>query len=88
MELQGRYTFDTPRERVWALLMDTAFESFDDFWLPFTGGTGATGVYVASLPEENRDALREALRRRMLGGRSDGPLTIAARAWAVRGTIP
>lgn len=71
-----------------ALQMQAGFVSFDDFWLPLTGGTGATGVYVAGLSPENRNALRAALRRRLLGDRADGPITLPLRAWAVRGTVP
>lgn len=35
-----------------------------------------------------REALREALRRRLLGDRPDGPFSLRAGAWAVRGTVP
>ncbi len=36
----------------------------------------------------DRDALRERLRVRLLKGGVDGPITLDARAWAVRGTRP
>ena len=64
------------------------FTSFDDYWLPYLGGVGPTGVYVAGLTDEGRDALRERLRSRVLSGRSDGPFALSARAWAVRGRVP
>jgi SAM-dependent methyltransferase len=71
-----------------ALEMRTDFSCFDDYWLPYCGGVGAPGVYVASLSAEGRDALREALRKRVLGDRPDGPFGLGAKAWAVRGTVP
>ncbi|HSH70910.1 MAG TPA: methyltransferase domain-containing protein, partial [Deferrisomatales bacterium] len=66
----------------------TEFRSFDDYWLPLLDGVGPAGAYVAALAGEQRDALRAALRRRLLGGRPDGPISLGARAWAVRGTVP
>jgi SAM-dependent methyltransferase len=64
------------------------FSSFDDYWLPFLGGVGPVGAYIKDLSTEGRDALREALRSRHLVGKSDGPFSLGARAWAVRGTVP
>jgi ubiquinone/menaquinone biosynthesis C-methylase UbiE len=64
------------------------FTSFDDYWLPYLEGVGPTGMYVAGLSHEARDALRERLRNRVLSGQSDGAFSLAARAWAVRGLVP
>lgn len=64
------------------------FTSFDDYWLPYLEGVGPTGVYVAGLSDDERDALREGLRGRVLSGQSDGAFSLAARAWAVRGLVP
>lgn len=66
----------------------TNFESFDDYWLPYLAGVGPTGGYVAGLPQDRRDALAAKVRERLLAGRSDGPISLSARAWAVRGTVP
>lgn len=63
------------------------FNSFDDFWLPHLEGVGPAGVYIADLSEDGRIALRDGLRKRLLGDRADGPLTLRARAWAVRGVV-
>jgi SAM-dependent methyltransferase len=63
------------------------FISFDDYWLPYLGGVGPTGAYVASLSDEARNTLREQLRNRVLSGKSDGAFALAARAWAVRGLV-
>ena len=64
------------------------FESFDAYWRPFLGGQGPAGAYVAGLSEPGRAALRLRLRKRLLGEGADGPITLQARAWAVRGTVP
>lgn len=71
-----------------ALEMRMDFSSFDDYWLPFLGGIGPHGVYVSELSDERRERLREVLRRRLLGDRSDSPISLRARAWAVRGVVP
>lgn len=63
------------------------FTSFDDYWLPYLEGVGPTGVYVAGLSNDGRDALRERLRSRVLGGQLDGGFFFNARAWAVRGLV-
>ena len=67
------------------LTFTMTFASFDDFWEPFLGGQGPAGAYAAKLPEADRADLAARLRKRLLGGRADGPITLQARAWAVRG---
>ena len=71
-----------------ALTIETRFPSFDDFWTPFLEKQGPAGAYASSLPAPDRDALRLRLRRRLLGDGPDRTITMHARAWAVRGTIP
>ena len=71
-----------------ALTIAMPFSSFDDYWQPFLCGQGLAGAYVASLPESRREALRNRLRERLLGGGPDDGFTRSARAWAVRGAIP
>jgi SAM-dependent methyltransferase len=70
------------------LTIEQAFRSFDDYWTPFLGGQGPAGAYLASLSATARDALRDALRTRLLGDGPDGPFTLTARAWAVKGYVP
>jgi len=65
----------------------TVFRDFDDLWIPFLGGQGPAPAWLASIPDERRDAVREALRRRSPAS-PDGSVTMTARAWAVRGTKP
>lgn len=69
-----------------AIDIPTAFESFDDYWTPFLGGTGPAPKYCASLSEDSRTELREALRRRLPTG-PDGEILLAARAWAAKGRV-
>ena len=42
----------------------------------------------AGLPAAQRETLRLRLRQRLLADKPDGPFTLNARAWAVRGTVP
>ncbi|QYN18332.1 class I SAM-dependent methyltransferase [Amycolatopsis sp. DSM 110486] len=65
----------------------TAFAGFDDYWLPFLGGQGPAPAYAVRLPEHHRRALRDLLRAR-LPIAADGTITLTARAWAVRGSVP
>jgi ubiquinone/menaquinone biosynthesis C-methylase UbiE len=70
-----------------ALQFDARFSSFDDYWSPFLTGIGPPGVYVTSLSESKRIALRKALRVRLSPDNPDKPFSLPARAWAVRGVV-
>jgi len=67
-----------------ALTVEAEYADFDDFWQPFTTGTGPAGAYCVSLGPEQQHALREELRRRLNDPR--GQFRLSARAWAVRGS--
>ena len=67
-----------------AIVVETPFADFDDYWLPMTGGQGSAPGYMASLSAEHRLALRERLHA-SLPFALDGRLPLVARAWAVRG---
>jgi SAM-dependent methyltransferase len=71
-----------------ALTIETAFSSFDDYWLPFLERQGPAGAYVGTLQETAREQLRLRLRTRLLGEGPDRPIALRARAWAVRGVVP
>ena len=60
-----------------------AFSDFDDYWEPFLGGQGPAPAYVASLPPERRELLRDTLRASLAP--AGGGFSLGARAWAVRG---
>jgi ubiquinone/menaquinone biosynthesis C-methylase UbiE len=68
--------------------LDTSahYESFDDFWTPFTYAVGPAGTHLSKLTAEQRDAIREACRREL--GEPGGPFDLDARAWYARGVVP
>jgi SAM-dependent methyltransferase len=68
-----------------ALVVEAAYDDFDDYWCPFPVGIAPSGAYCASLDEDARAALREACFRRL--GSPTGPFTLSARAWFVQGTV-
>jgi hypothetical protein len=70
------------------IVFPCGFASFDDFWQPLTEGQGPAGVYLARLSVDHRAELREWLRQNLFGNRADGPFTLQAKAWAVRGIVP
>jgi SAM-dependent methyltransferase len=65
------------------LVVQTTYPDFEDLWQPVTLGVGPAGGYYASLAPDRQRALRGALFVRL--GSPDGPFTLSARAWAVRG---
>jgi hypothetical protein len=67
------------------IVFPCGFSSIDDFWLPLTEGQGPAGAYLARLSDDHRAALRERLRQNLFGNRPDGPFTLRAKAWAVKG---
>lgn len=71
-----------------ALVIDQAYSSFSDYWSPFVAGAGPGGAYVVSLAEDRRQQLEARMRKRLLGDRGDGPFTLKAKAWCVRGEVP
>jgi SAM-dependent methyltransferase len=71
-----------------SLVIDQAYASFDDYWDSFSRGAGPGGAYVVSLAEDRRQQLEARLRKRLLGDRQDGPFTLKAKAWCVRGVVP
>lgn len=69
-----------------AIEIPTVFQSFDDYWTPFLGRTGAAPTYLASVAGDVRERIRLHLASR-LASTSDGPIALTARAWAVRGIV-
>jgi SAM-dependent methyltransferase len=66
-----------------ALETPTVFRDFDDYWKPFTLGTGPAPGYCVKLAPESRERLRARLERE-LPRQSDGSIAMKARAWAVK----
>jgi SAM-dependent methyltransferase len=71
-----------------ALAIPLEFGSFDEVWVGHANGEGPAGAYTRSLSRDRQQALKERLRRDILGSRPDGPFTLNAKAWAVRGLVP
>jgi ubiquinone/menaquinone biosynthesis C-methylase UbiE len=71
-----------------ALCIRMEFSAFDDFWMPLAGKDGPAAEYVATLPAERRDRLRQMVRDAYLDGEPDGARSYAAIAWAVAGIVP
>lgn len=69
-----------------AIDIPAAFQSFDDYWSPFLGGTGSAPKYCASLDDGARERLRHELEQRLPTG-PDGEILLALRAWAARGRV-
>ena len=69
-----------------AIDIPTIFTSFADYWQPFLGGTGPAPSYVASLDDDRRTKLAEALAD-ALPQEPDNTINLTARAWAIRGHI-
>jgi SAM-dependent methyltransferase len=91
-----RFATSAELERLWgdvglrdvetaALVVEASYESFDDYWSPFPSGIAPSGAYCASLDPERQGELRDAVRGRL--GDPQGPFTLSARAWAVRGVV-
>lgn len=65
------------------LASSVTYDSFDEWWSPYTGGVGPAGQYAMSLPEDDRERLREECRSVL----PEPPFTIDGVAWAVRGRV-
>ena len=64
------------------------YDDFADYWEPLLGGQGPVGAYVEGLPTERRRLIEERVRAAFLSGAPDGPRSLTATAWAVRGIVP
>jgi SAM-dependent methyltransferase len=62
----------------------TVFSDFDDFWQPFTLGTGPAPGYCMSLDAKARERLRHRLET-TLPRAADGSIPLKVRAWAIKG---
>lgn len=69
------------------LTMSCHFASFDALWQRYLSGEGPSGAYVVGLTEDRREALKQRLRQDVLRGGADGPFSLKAKAWAVKGIV-
>ncbi|CAH1650355.1 MULTISPECIES: class I SAM-dependent methyltransferase [unclassified Chelatococcus] len=67
-----------------AIEAEAVFRDFDDFWHPFTLGTGPASGYCARLSPDKRRRLADKLAA-TLAPAQDGSLRFTTRAWAIRG---
>ena len=64
------------------------FQDFEDYWQPLLLGQGPVGSYVDGLDPALRELIRERVRQAFLSGAADGPRSLTATAWALRGIVP
>jgi SAM-dependent methyltransferase len=64
------------------------FNSFADYWDPFLLGQGPAGAYVRTVQGGRLAALRASIKTRLSISSENDPLSLPARVWAVRGTVP
>jgi SAM-dependent methyltransferase len=57
--------------------------TFEEWWEPYSYGVGPAGDYVGRLDHKARARLESVARHRL----GSGPFTVAATAWAARGTV-
>lgn len=65
------------------IVIPTVFKDFDDYWHPFTLGTGPAPAYCSKMIPEAQRRLMGAVYE-VLPRRADGSIHLKARAWAVR----
>lgn len=87
-ELRALWTAaDLRNIQVENIVFPCGFDSLSDFW-QLTEGEGPAGAYLKGLSEDHRAAIRERLRQNIFGSRADGPFTLKAKAWGIRGLVP
>jgi SAM-dependent methyltransferase len=69
------------------LTIRQAFRDFADYWQPIRTAEGPVGDYVKRLAPDRLAALEAALREAYCAGGEDGPLSLAASAWAAKGIV-
>jgi ubiquinone/menaquinone biosynthesis C-methylase UbiE len=65
------------------ILVHADYEGFDDLFRPFAAGAGHSGACFTSLDEVDQRRVRGDVHRRL--GAPEGPFSLTARAWWVRG---
>jgi SAM-dependent methyltransferase len=64
------------------------FDSFTDYWDPFFLGQGPAGAYLRTVHGDERQVLRNAVKRQLTISSESDAFALPARVWAVRGTVP
>ncbi|MFT3872500.1 MAG: methyltransferase domain-containing protein [Nocardioides sp.] len=71
---------DVDERELW---IEVGFDTFEEWWTPFTLGVGPAGAYVAGLDAVRREALRAHCAERL----PEPPFTLRARAWCVLASV-
>ncbi|MDP9027851.1 MAG: methyltransferase domain-containing protein [Actinomycetota bacterium] len=66
-----------------ALTVHLRFETFDEWWRPFTFGVGPPGAYISGLSDTAQEDLRAACEASLPAA----PFTIHASAWTAAGSV-
>ena len=64
------------------------YADFEDYWDPLLAGQGPVGSYAQGLDPALRGRVKSQVRAAYLRGAPDGPRSLTATAWAVRGIVP
>ena len=67
-----------------AIEVSIVYSSFDEYWIPFSGGQGPAGVYFTSLDKSKRVELEKIMKQRIITD-SNGAFKLEARAMAIKG---
>jgi SAM-dependent methyltransferase len=59
------------------LTVDVHYDTFEEWWEPYTLGVGPAGGFVSGLDESRREAVRERCRARL----PEPPFDVTAKAW-------
>lgn len=70
---------------VTSLDIATVFRDFEDYWNPFLGKQGPAPSYLASLPQQQQEKIKNYIHDK-LPIAADGSITLLCRAIAVKGT--
>jgi SAM-dependent methyltransferase len=65
------------------LTVEVGYQSFEEWWTPYTLGVGPAGAYVGGLDEPQQDALRQRCAELL----PDAPFAVPASAWCVRALV-
>src|SRR5579884_1912510 len=68
-----------------SLTMRMVYADFAAYWAPIVQAQGPVGDYIKRLDPRSLAALAGAVERAYLAGRPDGPRSLTATAWAVKG---
>ena len=66
------------------LTVHVPFESFEQWWEPYTFGVGPAGQYVGRLDDASRERVQQECRRRV----PEGPFVVASDSWCVSARVP